>query len=81
MVIIVIKVTMITMFVCEVIIINKEKTGKTFPLRLKKDFSEEIDNVVFLTKAESKHQYIMNAIKEKMERDLEGLRDGKRIYK
>jgi hypothetical protein len=48
----------------------------TFPLRLDKKFSEQIDNLVFFTKAPSKHQYILDAIAEKMERDkiqLEGL--------
>jgi hypothetical protein len=42
---------------------------KRFPLRLKSDFSEEIDSCVFYSNAPSKHQYIIEAIREKVERD------------
>lgn len=53
------------------------KKNKTFPLRIDEELNDVIDTTVFLTKAKSKHQYIINAVKEKLYRDMEGLRDGK----
>lgn len=47
---------------------------KRFPLRLEKVFSDEIDRCVFHSKALSKHQYILDAIKEKVARDTESQR-------
>lgn len=49
---------------------------KTFPLRLKEDFSIEIDTCVYQLKtiskiSISKHQYILDAVREKMDRDKE----------
>lgn len=51
---------------------------KVFPLRLSEGLSQKIDWFVFHTKASSKHQYIIDAINEKMQRDkaqLEALKD------
>lgn len=48
---------------------DEKKQIKRFPLRLEEEFSTEIDNCVFYTKYSSKHQYIIDAIKEKIERD------------
>lgn len=46
-----------------------KKDVKTFPLRLDSNFSNVIDKAVFFTKTSSKHQYVLDAIKEKIERD------------
>ncbi|MCY9545273.1 hypothetical protein M5X02_32105, partial [Paenibacillus alvei] len=46
-----------------------KKDIKTFPLRLEYNFSKEIDALVFYTDSPSKHQYILDAINEKMSRD------------
>lgn len=48
-----------------------EKKIKTFPLKLEDRFNEIIDKSVFFTKAPTKHQYIIEAIREKVERDNE----------
>ncbi|TVX85961.1 hypothetical protein [Paenibacillus agilis] len=48
---------------------NIKKDVKIFPLRLEPTFSKEVDTLVFYTDADSKHQYILDAIIEKMERD------------
>lgn len=46
---------------------------KTFPLRLEVAFSDDIDKVVFHTKSPSKHEYIMEAIRDKVKKDFERL--------
>jgi hypothetical protein len=51
------------------------KKNITFPLRLNADLNEEIDTAVFFTKAKSKHEYVINAVKEKLQRDMEHLED------
>lgn len=42
---------------------------KRFPMKFDPSYSNEIDFYVFHTKASSKHQYILEAIQEKIERD------------
>ncbi|WP_179089098.1 hypothetical protein [Paenibacillus odorifer] len=49
--------------------VKEKKDIKTFPLTLEIPFSKEIDAYVFYTNADTKHQYIVDAIKEKIERD------------
>lgn len=46
-----------------------DRQVKKFPLRLEISFSKEIDSYVFYTESPSKHQYIIDAIKEKIARD------------
>lgn len=48
---------------------SKKKDVKTFPLRLENSFSTTIDKAVFFTDADSKHQYILDAVREKIKRD------------
>jgi hypothetical protein len=65
-----------------VIPINSEsKKIKTFPLRLEEAFNDNIDEIVYLTKAKSKQQYILNAVKNQIEKDREGLVNGKAIQR
>lgn len=45
------------------------KNTKTFPMRFNIKYSAVIDRAVFYTKAGSKHEYILEAINEKIERD------------
>lgn len=42
---------------------------KTFPLKLDPALDDEINSFVFHTKAKSKQKYIIDAVREKMERD------------
>lgn len=49
--------------------VEKNKGYKRFPLRLSEDFSNRIDKFVYHTPARSKHQYIIQAVIEKMESD------------
>mgnify|MGYP003812178593 FL=1 len=53
----------------------QNKNFKKFPIRLDRSFSEEVDKCVFYTKSPSKHQYILDAIKEKVERDKAKLKE------
>ncbi|MGG4105119.1 hypothetical protein AAXB25_14480 [Paenibacillus lautus] len=58
---------------------------KRFPVRLKDSFSEEIDWVIFhmnsaSKNSTSKHQYILDAISEKMERDKDALKKKGIVY-
>lgn len=47
----------------------------TFPLRLVNESSEEIDWYVFHTGSKSKHQYILDAIAEKIAKDKANLKE------
>jgi Leu/Phe-tRNA-protein transferase len=55
--------------------VAKKKDFKNFPIRLNLAFSNDIDNCVFYTKSASKHQYILDAIREKVDRDKEKFKD------
>jgi hypothetical protein len=59
-----------------VITISESKKIKTFPLRLEESFNDKIDEIVFLTKAKSKQQYILNAVRNQIQKDREGLVNG-----
>lgn len=49
---------------------DEKKTKTVFPLRLEEDLNKSINKAVFLSEAKSKHQYIIDAVVEKMQRDL-----------
>ncbi|WP_090739432.1 hypothetical protein [Paenibacillus sp. Mc5Re-14] len=53
---------------------------KTFPLKFEDNFSEKINWFVFHMKSESKQQYIIDAIRDKMEKDEIALRKKGIIY-
>lgn len=42
-----------------------------FPLKLEESLSRKIDNAVYVTNAYSKHQYILDAINDKLVKDIE----------
>jgi hypothetical protein len=48
-----------------------KKNIKRFPLKLEVNFSEEVDSCVFYSKSPSKHQYIIDALREQVKRDGE----------
>jgi hypothetical protein len=64
-----------------VITISESKKIKTFQLRLEESFNDNIDEIVFLTKAKSKQQYILNAVRNQIQKDREGLVNGETIQR
>lgn len=46
------------------------KEYKTFPLKLPNSFNDKIDKAVFFSETPTKHQFILDAIKEKLENDI-----------
>lgn len=48
---------------------KKKKLSKKFPIDLELSFNKKLDLAVLQSDVETKHQYIINAIKEKMERE------------
>jgi hypothetical protein len=54
-------------------VISEKQTVKRFPVKLESTFSQAIDDCVFYTKSPSKHQYILDAIREKVDRDKDDI--------